>query len=593
MAVLQYTLDVRQPGRRRIGVTLEADRAALCAAGGSDPAEVVLFLPTWTPGSYLIREYARHLSAVDAFDAATGAVLACAKAAKNRFRVRLAEGTKRVRIAYTVYAHELSVRTADLTTEHAYWNHACVLLWPLGCPQREARIAVWHPAGWQVATTLPRADGSATTPDGAVFVARDLDHAIDTPVLAGSNLVRREWSVLGVPHAAVFDGLGPVRPPQHLVEDLTAVIERNAAVFGGALPYDQYLFQCLFSDDGHGGLEHTDSTTLLGARTDLRGGRDYREFVSLAAHEHFHVWNVKRMRPAEFWDYDYENENHTQMLWLAEGFTAYYDDLICRRAGVHSVQEYLDTLSRTFANLFSAPGRHGYSLSASSFDAWIRLYRPDENTRNSSQNYYGNGAIAALCLDFAIRSATSGAKSLDDVMRALYASTYQQGRGYTRKDVEQALAVGGDLSGLLHALVDRGLDPDFPSVLRALGLRLVHRERNKPWLGCSLKSDSPTVAFVYDGSPAWESGIAPGDELIALQGMRVTTGNFNAVVQSVAEIGKPLRAITATRGLLQEVELVPVEHPFGVPLLEFDPDATSATRALRSQWLCDGNAPEA
>ena len=593
MAVLQYTLDVRQPGRRRIGVTLEADRTALGLPEGSGPAEVRLFLPTWTPGSYLIREYARHLSAVEAFDAATGAPLACAKVAKNRFAVSLPEGTKRVRVAYTVYAHELSVRTADLTTEHAYWNHACVLLWPLGCPRREARIAVRHPAGWQVATTLPRANGPAATSDCQVYVARDLDHAVDTPVLAGSNLVRREWTVLGVPHAAVFDGLGPVRPPQRLVEDLTAVVERNAAVFGGTLPYDQYLFLCLFSDEGHGGLEHTDSTTLLGARTDLRGGRDYREFVSLAAHEHFHVWNVKRMRPAEFWDYDYENENHTQMLWLAEGFTAYYDDLICRRADVHSVQEYLDTLSRTFTNLFSAPGRHGYSLSDSSFDAWIRLYRPDENTRNSSQNYYGNGAIAALCLDFAIRSATSGAKSLDDVMRALYASTFQQGRGYTRADVERALAVGGDLSGLLTALVDRGLDPDFPSVLRALGLRLVHRERNKPWLGFSLRTDSPTIAFVYDGSPAWESGIAPGDELIALQGIRVTTSNFNAVVQSVAEIGKPLRAITATRGLLQEVSLVPVEHPFGVPMLEFDPDATPAACALRSQWLCDGNAAEA
>ncbi len=174
-------------------------------------------------------------------------------------------------------------------------------------------------------------------------------------------------------------------------------------------------------------------------------------------------------------------------------------------------------------------------------------------------------------------------------MRALYESTYEQGRGYTRKDVEQALAVAGDLSGLLHALVDRGLDPDFPAVLQTFGLRLVHRERNKPWLGLSLRSDDTTIAFVYDEGPAWEAGMAPGDELIAIQGIRITTGNFNSVLQAVAEIGKPLRAITATRGLLQEVSLVPAEHPFGVPILEFDPDATPTACALRSQWLGEKN----
>jgi predicted metalloprotease with PDZ domain len=592
VAVLHYTLDVRQPGRRRIAVTLEADRTALglppTSPTSGTEAEAVLFLPTWTPGSYLIREYSRHLSTVEATDAGTGGRLDCAKVAKNRFRVRLGPDTDRICLRYTVYAHELSVRTADLTTEHAYWNHACVLLWPLGCADTAARIAVLHPPSWQVATTLPQAaEDAVDEQDRQVFVARDLDHAVDTPVLTGSHLERLEWSVHGIPHAAVFDGLGPVRPPARLVEDLTKVIEHNATVFGSKLPYDRYLFLCLFSDQGHGGLEHTDSTTLLGARTDLRGGRDYREFLSLAAHEHFHVWNVKRMRPVEFWSYDYETENHTQMLWLAEGFTAYYDDLVCRRAGVHTVQEYLDTLARTFTNLLSAPGRHRYSLSDSSFDAWIRLYRPDEDSRNSSQNYYGNGSLAALCLDFAIRSATQGAKSLDDAVRELYESTHGQGRGYTRKDVERALAVGGDLSGLLASLVDRGLDPDFDAVLRTHGLRLVLRDRNKPWLGLSLKLNSTEVAFVYDHSPAWESGIAPGDELIAIQGMRITETNLNTVLQSVADIGRPLRAITATRGLLQEVSLVPVEHPFGVPAVEFDPDATPAACALRSKWLGD------
>ena len=606
--VLEYTIDAVSPESRQLGVTLEFDRAAIGKASG----DIILFLPTWTPGSYLVREYARQLSRVGAVDAKTGTILECVKVSKNRYRLTPHSNTSRILVQYSVYAHELSVRTADLTAEHGYWNHACLLLWPLGQPQLPARIQVNMPAGWDLSCSLPLAEpsgtsaGTSVTPglgtagsaaasasllkpaasrSQATLLARDLDHALDSPCLIG-QFVRIDWRVADVPHAVILDGLNGVKAPTSLVEDLTDIVNAACSVWGGPLPYRHYQFQCMFTADGHGGLEHGESTTLLMGRTALRREKGYREFLSLAAHELFHAWNVKRLRPVEFWNYDYETENYTSLLWLIEGWTAYYDDLLCLRAGKGSREDYLGVLSRSIAAMRNSPGRFRLSLAESSFDAWIRLYRPDENTRNSSQNYYGNGSIAALCLDLLVRRETKGERCLDHVLRDLYRETYDKGRGYTLADVHAAVerTMGPKGIGALESWTASSLDPDLQDLLLAFGVRLTTREGNRPHLGITFDAGRTTIASLQADAPAHLGGLAPGDEILALQGLRVDNDRWQDVFQAVAVVGEPLEVLFARRGVIVRRTVVPMASP-GAPWLELDGKASAEQVALRDGWL--------
>ncbi len=590
MAVLDYRIDVQQPAVRELAVTLHLDRESTRAAvDGASPAHIDLFLPTWTPGSYLIREYARHLSRVVAADEASGSALPCAKVAKNRFRIELGAATRRIRVAYRVYAHDLSVRTADLTADHAYWNHACVLLWPVGRPELGARLTIVFPRGWDLACALPQVEaevsGIPSSATARTLVADDMDRAFDSPCLVG-RFRRVEWQVDGVPHSAALDGLAGVAPPPGLATHLASIVEHTRDVFAGALPYARYSFLCLFAADGQGGLEHGDSTTLLASRTAFASEKSYHEFLSLAAHELFHAWNVKRLRPVEFWRYDYEHETYTEFLWLIEGWTSYYDDLVCMRAGIVSRTDYLALVAKNVNAMLGAPGRLRLSLRESSFDAWIRLYRPDENTRNSSQNYYGNGAVAAMCLDLTIRRETAGARSLDDVMRSLYRGTYGAGRGYTLADVQQAVtSVAGDGPvAALSALVDDQLNPDLGALFASFGISVQARDTERPFLGVQFDNGSMRVGSVTADSPAHAAGIQPGDEVLAVADLRVDSGRWPDVFQAIARVDTPIEVLVARRGVITRCVAVPSRSP-GTIQLELDENASAEARALRDGWL--------
>lgn len=586
--ILDYRIDASRTARRELGVSLEMDVPRTARAGPGDQCKLVLFLPTWTPGSYLVREFSRHLGRVRCTDVSSGEELACRKVAKNRFECAVDPTTQRMRITYDVYAHELSVRTADATNDHAYWNHACVLLWPLGETDLVARLHVVHPADWRVACSLQQTSPEPAVPSRlrtTTLIADGLDAAMDAPCLVG-RFERLDWTVDGVPHAIVLDGMAGVRPRASLVDDLTAIVRSANAVFGGRLPYDSYLFLCLFAAEGHGGLEHGESTTLLAARTCFASDKAYREFLGLAAHELFHAWNVKRMRPVEFWRYDYEQENYTELLWLIEGWTAYFDDLLCVRAGVMSREDYLATLAKSANTMLASPGRTRASLRESSFDAWIRLYRPDENTRNSSQNYYVNGSIAALILDVAVRDATDGERSLDDVIGELYRRTYGENRGYAAADVDAVLRslVGPAMPALLDNLVGRELDPDFKATLACVGVRVTVRDADRPYLGVTFESGSTKVATVNLGSPADIGGVSPGDELIAVEGLRVDAVRWGEVLDAVAKVDQPLRVLLATRGVVAERTVVPGRNS-GTLSFEVDENASERQKRLRENWL--------
>ena len=579
-AAISFHIDATAPATRELTV-----RARVPARGAE---QIELFLPTWTPGSYLLREYARHLSRVDAFDAETGRQLPCAKSTKNRFRVDARTlSSAAVELRYRVYAHELSVRTADLDGEHAFWTHACVLLWPIDQPELPADISVAHAAGSSLACSLPIVR-EQTTPDGhrcTTLRARDLDDAIDAPVLVG-ELQRVEWRVDGVEHAIVLEGLAGIAPPPSLAEDLGRITRAAADVFAGEIPYRHYLFQALFTDQGHGGLEHRDSSTLLMSRIALTSERGYREFLGLAAHELFHAWNVKRMRPVEFWNYDYERENYTSLLWLMEGWTAYYDDLLVTRAGLASQRDYLAAMAKNVQAMLAAPGRKQLSLAESSFDAWIRLYRPDENLRNSSQNYYGNGAVAAMCLDLLVRRQTGGERSLDDVLQHLYRTTFGEDRGYTAADAERSLTevAGEGLVEELRRLVEQPLEPNLDELLVDVGVQLEQKGRDRPFLGVAFRAASSTIASVTAGSAAFHAGLAPGDEVLALQGLRVTGGTWQSIYGAVARVAEPLDVLVARRGVVRTLQAVPTTG-VGTVGLAIREDATPPQHEARARWL--------
>ena len=575
------------PGEIRVQLDV-----ALSAVPSHHAAEgLELFLPTWTPGSYLIREFARHLTRVEATDLRTGETLECRKVRKNRFRVDGRSAGAVVRLCYRVYAHELSVRTADVTDAHAFWNNACVLLWPVNAPQLPAQITVEFPEAWELACALPTrasptgGEGPTNGRRRVTMIASDMEHAYDSPCLVG-RFERRSWLVDGVLHEVVLDGLAGVVPPANLVGDLQRIVQAAAAVFDGPLPYSRYLFLCLFTADGHGGLEHGSSTTLLMSRTALRSDTGYREFLALAAHELFHAWNVKRMRPVEFWQYDYENENYTSFLWLLEGWTAYYDDLLCLRAGLMSRSDYLAIVAKSIQSVLTGPGRLRSSLSESSFDAWIRLYRPDENTRNSSQNYYVNGSVAAMCLDLMVRSSTNGQRSLDDVLRRLYRETFLAGRGFTHADVRSAITAETNttIAGEALALVLGSLTPDLTSLLGAVGIRIVLRDVERPYLGLQFEAGSTIVASVTSDAPAHAAGMQPGDEILAIGDLRADSTRWQDVFTAVARAGEPLAISVAGRGAILRVQAPPARSP-GTVNLEIVEDVAPSTALLRERWL--------
>ncbi|MDA0372452.1 MAG: PDZ domain-containing protein [Planctomycetota bacterium] len=592
-----YRIRLASAAQRRIDVELRlgvedlADvRGAAGLPRGSRPDagtsaavdEVELFMPAWTPGSYLIREFARQVHGVRVHRV-DGTEIPVRKRTKNRWSFSADDAG--VVVSWQVYAHELTVRTACVTEDFAFWNGANVVLWPAGIEQSPARFEVDVPNGWSfVAGSAPVELGEGT----ATFSCANLDEAVDTPCLCGP-VEAFSFEFGDREHRFVHAGLAGVRPPERFRDDVAQIVRTTAAVFGGELPYPRYTFLSLHSAAGRGGLEHCDSTTLLAPRTTFRPRAAYEDFLALIAHEYLHVWNVKRMRPREFWDYDYESENYTRLLWVAEGMTAYLDDLLVRRAGISSPAAYLERLESHVRGLLSNPGRHVLSLADSSFDAWIRLYRPDENTRNSSQNYYTNGALAAFVIDVAIRRSSGGARSLDDALRALWRRSFDEGRGYDLEDVLACIdtAAGRSLSRFVLALVEGPFDPNLGEALELFGLELEGRGAPVPFLGVRFRSDTTILASVEDGTPAHAAGLCPGDELLAVDGLRVESDSWNTVWDQVAAADRPVSILLARRGVIRTCSVTPVEEHAQGMRIKSVASPTESQLAHRESWLGD------
>jgi predicted metalloprotease with PDZ domain len=395
-------------------------------------------------------------------------------------------------VACEVYAWDLSVRAAHLDRTHGFFNGSSVFLLPIGLEHERCRIDILPPAGgayadWRVATGLAPARGTRRGHFGT-YLAADYDELIDSPVEMGSFALGR-FEVHGVPHEIAVTGRVPQLDLSRLTADLARICAAQMRLFEPrmlAAPFSRYTFLAYAVGEGYGGLEHRNSTALLCRRDDLpfAGMKDttegYRTFLGLASHEYFHSWNVKRIKPAAFVPYDLTQENHTRLLWAFEGFTSYYDDLLLARAGLLTPTQYLDTLARTMTTVMQRPGRLKQSVADSSFDAWIKYYRQDENAPNSLVSYYQKGALVALALDLTIRAETAGRRSLDDVMRLLWRTCRDAGADYAGVDEDGVLAAAEQASGLplarlLREWTEGTRDPDFERLFAPFGIGVDRR----------------------------------------------------------------------------------------------------------------------
>jgi predicted metalloprotease with PDZ domain len=519
---ISYTVSMPRPHTHLFGVE------ARLSYRGAAPAALDFRMPVWTPGSYLVREFERHVQDFAARDE-SGRTLNWTKTNKNTWRVETA-GARDVRVRYTVYANELSVRTSELNDRHAFWNNANLLVYPDGMLGAPSTLRVEPFGGWKIATGLPAVPGAQNT-----FRAEDFDVLYDSPFLV-SDFRLLSFEVKGVPHRVVIDGEGNY-DPERVRRDSQRIVEAAAEMMGD-LPYRDYTILLMLAPARGGGLEHLNSTALILPRFAFATVEDWRSFDTLVSHEVFHVWNVKRIRPDALGPFDYTQENYTRLLWVAEGITSYYETLLVRRAGLLNDRQYLQVTAQEIQKLQQTPGRLVQSLEESSFDAWVKQYRPDENTVNSSVSYYDKGAIVGLLLDLEIRRRSGGARSLDDVMRALYQDYFRQNRNYTPADFQRAAerAAGASLEEFFRRYVRGREELDYDAALAWVGLRLDTESdaagRPAPAvadLGAALeeKDGRLTVKNVPAGTAAYEQGLSAADQIVAVDGYRATLAFLN------------------------------------------------------------------
>ncbi|WP_165075519.1 M61 family metallopeptidase [Paludisphaera rhizosphaerae] len=564
-------------------------------------AEIELMMPVWTPGSYLVREYAGK---VEDFVAKKpdGTPLETVKSRKNRWKI-MTGGAAEVVATYKIYGRTMAVQSNWIDSSFAMLQGAATFMTLADGVARPHEVVVDPAAGWKCSISgLPSGPGGKPNH----YVAADYDTLVDSPIYAGSAAVY-EFSVDGVPHVLVNEGEGGLWDGPRSAKDVEAIVRAEKA-FWGVIPYDRYVFFNILGEAG-GGLEHKNSTVLMASRWATRTRPSYLAWLNLVAHEFFHTWNVKRLRPVELGPFDYENEVHTPSLWVAEGITSYYDRLIVRRAGLCTTAEYLagdppsageDRTINDVERLQTTPGRLVQPLEESSYDAWIKFYRRDENTANTQISYYVKGAVVAFLLDGKIRRATNGAKSLDDVMRLAY-SRYSGERGYTPEEFQKTAAevAGVDLSDFFRRALRSTDELDYAEACSWLGLRFskdrpAKNDKDKKdddkgakaWLGLTTKNEEGRlmVSQIKRDTPGFEAGFNVGDEILGIGEDRIPAGQWNKRIETFKP-GDKVSVLIARRDRFQRLEVAFGQEPPRDWTLELLPDADDAQKAHRKSWL--------
>jgi predicted metalloprotease with PDZ domain len=558
----------------------------------ADPAsEQRVSLPAWIPGSYLVREFTRHLSALVATQG--GRALPLDQLDKATWLARCQRG-ETLSISYLVYAFDPSVRAAFLDAQRGFFNSTSLCLRVEGRESEPHRLElIQMPADWQVATAMRAVDVDAA--GRGTYEAADYDELVDHPVELG-KFWRGRFEAQGVPHEYVVAGALPDFDGTRLLADAKRICEMQIRFWHGEdqkPPFERYVFLHNLVEEGHGGLEHRASTALISPRRDMpqrdkaETSDGYVNLLGLISHEYFHTWNVKRLRPAEFTHYDYAQENYTELLWFFEGFTSYYDDMFLVRAGLIDEARYLKLVARTVTGVLALPGRKVQSVAQSSYDTWVKYYRADENTPNSTISYYTKGSLVALALDLTLRAEGKG--SLDQVMRALWAAS--DGGAITESHIATALEeVGGrsyaaELAAWVHGTEDLPLKTllenagvEWSGEAATLAQRLGLRVSESALTGVK-------VSNVLRGGAAEAAGLSPGDELLAVAGWRVRRleDALRVLVVNVPTrwlVARDQRVLTLTVVLTAETE-----KAAGAVVLKPVAAPAKAATAIRKAWL--------
>jgi len=580
---IHYRIAVADTHAHRFDVTLTVP---------APDARQVLSLPVWIPGSYLVREFSRHLGAVTARQGQREVVVE--QTAKNRWEFDCA-GRGALVISYPVYAFDTSVRAAFLDAQRGFFNATGLCLRAHGKDDLPHRVELAGlPAGWEVATAMTPVEDAPLQ-----FEAADYDELADHPFELGP-FWRGEFVAGGVPHEFVVSGALPIFDGERLLRDAQKICEAQIAFWHcgkSKPPMSRYVFLLNCTDDGYGGLEHRASTALIAARRDLpRLGQSesndgYVKLLGLISHEYFHTWNVKRLRPDVFERYDYEQENYTELLWFFEGFTSYYDDLFLVRAGLIDEARYLKLIAQTFTQVLGSPGRKHQSVARSSLEAWTKYYRQDENTPNAVVSYYAKGAMVAMALDLSLRGSEKCEKplSLDDLMRGLWKDT--GGGPVDEARILRKLAdLGGEsLAQTLSTWVHGTDDLPLPQLLERMGVRWC---LDKPTLAQRLglrvtESDGVvTVKNVLLEGAGLAAGLSAGDEIVACNGWRVRRLEDLPLTLNHVDPQRLELLVTRDQRMLTLSLMLPTQDSAARPVcLGLLDKAPARAQSLRRAWL--------
>ncbi len=570
---VSYELAMPQPHTHYFEVTIFVK--------GWDKPTADIKMASWTPGSYLIREYAKNVEGCGA-RSAQGSILANEKVSKNTWRIDT-KGIKEFSFNYKVYAFELTVRNAFLDATHAYLNPAAVFMRVAGTEAQKSSLMIKPDAAFKKISTPLRSIGS----NPFELLVPDWDTFVDSPIEIG-NHDTFNFIAAGVPHEVAIFGGGNYEV-ERLKRDMTKVVETATAVVGEH-PCDHYTFIIHNIPNGGGGLEHKYSASLQANPFGYQDERSYSGFLALVAHEYFHLWNVKRIRPVALGPFDYDEENYTTSLWVVEGITSYYDDYILMRAGLMPQDRYLDVVASVFGSIENTPGAKVQSLAESSFDAWIKYYRPNENSNNSTVGYYTKGACVGLLLDLKIRVATGGKKNLDDVLRGLYDTYYKKAqRGYTEAEFEQMASkvAGIKLDDFFDMNIRSTAKLDLKAALQSVGLEVKDQNANKKdaWLGAALKTQNGqlVVSSIVRDSPAWHDGLNINDEVVALNGYRLTSD-----WAEILKLFKPqdkVSVLVARGGQMINLEITLARNPNVAYKISKAKDVSPQVASMGEAWL--------